>query len=114
MREVLLIHNISSGWAAPNDRAARRRHSDHLNSVAEDLLALHYDFDLGDELVMAEHGSVQDGRLVVADFGLARYCGECCRVEPHIPPHGSDVLAVPLTALRVPLAAAQSRTPKLT
>ena len=56
----------------------------------------------------------EDGRLVVADFGLARYCGECCRVEPHIPPHGSDVLAVPLTALRVPLAAAQSRTPKLT
>ncbi len=68
VRDVLLLHNISSGWAAaPEDR---KPWGDRLNRLAEDLLALHYDFDLGDELVMAQHGSVKGRRLVI---GKASY-----------------------------------------
>ncbi len=65
VREVLLLHTISSGWAAAP--GARNHWSDELNRVAEDLLALHYDFDLGDEIVMAERGSVKGRRLVVGE-----------------------------------------------
>ncbi len=68
VREVLLLHNISSGWAAAP--AERKSWGDRLNAVAEDLLALHYDFDLGDEMVMAEVGSVRGRRLLI---GKAAY-----------------------------------------
>jgi hypothetical protein len=65
VRDVLLLHSISSGWAAaPEDR---KQWGDRLNRAAEDLLALHYDFDLGDEVVMAQHGSVKGRRLVVGE-----------------------------------------------
>ncbi len=70
VREVLLLHNISTAWAGAPEPGARRSHSDHLNQVAEDLLALHYDFDLGDELIMADLGKVAGRRLVV---GAAAY-----------------------------------------
>jgi hypothetical protein len=67
VREVLLLHSISSGWAAPHSAGERRRHGDNLNRTAEDLLALHYDFDLGDETVMSDYGLVADGRLRVGE-----------------------------------------------
>jgi hypothetical protein len=70
VREVLLLHSISTGWGEAPEADARRRHSDHLNQVAEDLLALHYDFDLGDEIVMSQEGSVRGRRLIV---GKASY-----------------------------------------
>ena len=53
---------------------------DHLHSKK----ILHRDLKSANVLV------AEDGRLVVADFGLARYCRECWRVKPHTPPHGSD------------------------
>ena len=62
---------------------------DHLHSKK----VLHRDLKSANVLV------AEDGRLVVADFGLARYCRECWRVEPHIPPTRLRCLAVPLTAL---------------
>lgn len=67
VREVLLLHNISSGWAAAPTGEARKRHGERLNRMAEYLLALHYDFDLGDEIVMARHGSVKDHQLLVGE-----------------------------------------------
>jgi hypothetical protein len=67
VREVLLLHNISTGWAEAPESSARKRHGDHLNKIAEDLLALHYDFDLGDEVVMAEHGDVKGRSLRVGE-----------------------------------------------
>ena len=67
VREVLLLHTISTGWAAAPEAEAMKRHGDHLNQVAEDLLALHYDFDLGDEIIMAERGSVKGRSLVVGE-----------------------------------------------
>ena len=70
VREVLLLHTIATGWGDAPDHATRKRHGDHLNRVAEDLLALHYDFDLGDEIIMSRHGDVTGRRLVV---GKASY-----------------------------------------
>jgi len=67
IREVLLVHNISTAWGERPEPQARRRHSDHLDQVAEDLLALHYDFDLGDEIVLSRHGKVRGRRLVVGE-----------------------------------------------
>ena len=67
VREVLLLHNISTGWAAPPEPNARRRHSDNLNRTAEDLLALHYDFDLGDEPMLPQYGSVKGRKLAVGE-----------------------------------------------
>ena len=70
VRDVLLLHNISTAWAGPPEADARRHHSDHLNQVAEWLLALHYDFDLGDEIVMSQHGGMKGKQLVI---GKAAY-----------------------------------------
>lgn len=70
VRDVLLVHNIATAWGDAPDPATRRRHGEHLNAVAEDLLALHYDFDLGDEIILARHGDVKGRRLVV---GKASY-----------------------------------------
>ena len=67
VREVLLLHNVATAWGEAPTPDARRRHSDHLNQVAEDLLALHYDFDLGDETIIAERGSVKGRRFIVGE-----------------------------------------------
>ena len=67
VREVLLLHNISTAWAdAPTDEG-RRRHGDHLNQVAEDMLALHYDFDLGDEIIISQYGAVRGRQIVIGE-----------------------------------------------
>ncbi|UCC68479.1 MAG: hypothetical protein JSV79_00650, partial [Armatimonadota bacterium] len=70
VREVLVLHNISTAWGDAPEESVRRRHGDHLNQVAKDLLALHYDFDLGDEIVLSREGSAKGRRLVV---GRASY-----------------------------------------
>jgi hypothetical protein len=70
VRQVLLLHNIATAWGDAPDEQTRRRHGEHLRSVAEDLLALHYDFDLGDEIMLPRHGDVEGRRLVV---GQASY-----------------------------------------
>jgi len=46
------------------------RLSDSLRRLSEDLLALHYDFDYGDEMIMARHGKVRGREFWV---GQARY-----------------------------------------
>jgi len=67
VREVLLLHNISTAWAdAPQDQV-RQQHSDHLNQIAEDLLALHYDFDLGDEIILSQYGDVRQSELLIGE-----------------------------------------------
>jgi hypothetical protein len=68
VREVLLLHTISTGWGAA--KAEHRREGERLLAMAESLLALHYDFDLGDEIVMSRHGDVKGRQLVV---GQAAY-----------------------------------------
>ena len=67
VREVLLLHTISTAWGEAPEAAARRRRGQDLNEVAEDMLALHYDFDLGDEIIMAEVGEVKGRQLAVGE-----------------------------------------------
>jgi len=69
VREVLLLHTISTAWGDAPDDQTRRRHGEHLAEMAEHLLALHYDFDLGDEVIMSRHGSVSGRQLVVGQAG---------------------------------------------
>ncbi len=70
LRDILLLHNISSAWAGPPTDEDRHRKGERLRLIAEDLLALHYDFDLGDEMVISRHGRVKGRRLLV---GRAAY-----------------------------------------
>jgi hypothetical protein len=65
--DVLLLHSIESAWLGfhpDNPRAVKRLNKDLVN-VSEALLGLHYDFDFGDEGILAEHGRVSKGALRV-------------------------------------------------
>ena len=68
VREVLLLHSVSTGWGQMNREV--REISDQLLQTAEDLLALHYDFDLGDEVMISRHGGVKGKQFVI---GQAAY-----------------------------------------
>ena len=71
-----------------------------MRQVATAMEHLHSKKILHRDLKSANVLVAEDGRLVVADFGLVRYCRECSRVEPHAD-HNPRLrcLAVPLTAL---------------
>ncbi|MEM3041762.1 MAG: glycosyl hydrolase, partial [Nitrososphaerota archaeon] len=67
---ILLLHSISSAWATfsptTEDRGSQAmKYSDALLKIQDDLLALHRDFDLGDELILSRHARVEGGELVV-------------------------------------------------
>ncbi|WP_235941472.1 glycosyl hydrolase [Paenibacillus puerhi] len=83
IRDVLVLHPSSTAWSligtGPYGFPARGKDRDvsavnklghEFNGFLQKLLAAHYDFDLGDETIMSETGSVRDGRLAVH---LARY-----------------------------------------
>jgi hypothetical protein len=68
IRDVAVIHPIESAWGVfyagvrePLDQLDSR-----LDSVQRWLLAEHFDFDYVDEDILSRHGSIKDGRLVVA------------------------------------------------
>ena len=58
-----------------------------MRQVATAMEHLHSKKILHRDLKSANVLVAEDGRLVVADFGLARYCRERWRVEPHIQPY---------------------------
>jgi len=68
VREVLLLHSVSTGWGLVGDE--RRAIGERLLATAEDLLALHYDFDLGDEIIISRHGQVKGKQFLI---GKAAY-----------------------------------------
>lgn len=83
VRDVLVIHPATSVWAklGTDVRAAEWRnragnseelseYNAEFNEFVRQLLGEHYDFDLGDELILQENGSVQGDRLSV---GQASY-----------------------------------------
>ncbi|UJF35599.1 hypothetical protein [Paenibacillus hexagrammi] len=83
VRDVLVLHPSSTAWSmvgtGPYGFPARGKDRDvsHTNSFGHafntflgKLLRAHYDFDLGDETIMAETGDVQDGLIAV---NLAKY-----------------------------------------
>ena len=77
--KVLVVHTIESGWATytPNEGGPANQYSDWFDGVSKWLLENHYDFDYGDESIMANHGSVVDDRFCV---------GECAYDLVIIPP----------------------------
>ena len=80
-------HNALRPKATPSQTPQLLR---QMRQVATAMEHLHSKKILHRDLKSANVLVAEDGRLVVADFGLARYCRECWRVEPHIPSHGSD------------------------
>ncbi len=53
-------------WAATR----QPKHDESFQRVLEDLLGLHYDYDLGDEIMISRHGSVKGKQFVI---GQAAY-----------------------------------------
>ena len=70
--DVLVIHPIGSGWAvySPIDTSETDRLHGMFENLCRTLLERHWDFELGDEMIMARHGKVEEGCLVV---GRCRY-----------------------------------------
>ncbi|MFP4355502.1 MAG: glycosyl hydrolase [Phycisphaerae bacterium] len=69
IREVLVIHPIESGWATLLPSQGHQGQIDHLHeqlrNIVYRLSAEHYDWDFGDESIMARHGKVSSGKLEV-------------------------------------------------
>jgi len=69
VRDVLVLHPVATGWSMVGEsRQSREKadvYSERLNDFARALLATHYDFDFGDEQIMATDGRVEDGTLWV-------------------------------------------------
>jgi len=70
--DVLVIHPISSAWAAysPIDTGPVKDLDQALARLVDFLLGVHVDFHFGDELVLERQASVTKGKLVV---GACRY-----------------------------------------
>ena len=67
VRDVLVIHPMTSAWAlySREDREPIRKLSWEFRSLADGVMAAHYDYDLGDELIMEEYGGWSDNCLRV-------------------------------------------------
>ncbi|MBP1962869.1 glycosyl hydrolase [Paenibacillus aceris] len=78
VRDVLVLHPASTAWSmvgtAPYgfpargkdpDVSAANRYGHEFNAFLGELLRAHYDFDLGDETIMAESGVIRGAQLAV-------------------------------------------------
>ena len=69
VRDVLVIHPVATGWSmlgeGEESRQAVDAYAERLNAFAQALLATHYDFDFGDEQIMATDARVEGRRLWV-------------------------------------------------
>jgi len=68
--EILVLHSIGSAWAtfSPNlqdSDAPHRKYNDALVKLQDDLLALHWDCDFGDELILSRHGRVEGKEILI-------------------------------------------------
>lgn len=75
VRDILFVHPVESAWTLTSAGwASGNADLDELNgsylSLTDWLLASHLDFDYGDEDILARHGKVSGGRIVV---GKAAY-----------------------------------------
>ncbi|HMN60887.1 MAG TPA: glycosyl hydrolase, partial [Anaerolinea sp.] len=74
VRDVLLLHPVATGWSmlGEGDESTTRvdAFGERLNDFCQALLATHYDFDFGDEQILALDGSVDGASLMV---GRAAY-----------------------------------------
>ena len=70
VRDVLVLHPVATGWAMLGEgdavQAARWMPTPNASTIfVQALLAAHYDFDFGDEQIMAADGRVEGQSLVV-------------------------------------------------
>jgi len=69
VRDVLLLHPIATGWAMLGQGVESTRgvdaYGERLNDFCQALLATHYDFDFGDEQIMASDARVEGSTLYV-------------------------------------------------
>ena len=68
VRDVLLLHPVSTGWSMVGENAASRfatlAYGENLNSFVQALLATHYDFDFGDEQIMAADAAIESDAVI--------------------------------------------------
>ena len=79
--DILLLHPIASAWATyvapttedqpPNPEA--ERYNEEFTDLVENLLAIHRDFDLGDETLLSRHGTVEEDPSTMLRVGGAAY-----------------------------------------
>ncbi len=82
IRDILIIHPSTTAWCMlgtnpyglpkrgkDRDIPSVKEIGDDFNLFIEYLMGCHYDFDLGDELILAEAGSVQNGKLYINQKG---------------------------------------------
>ena len=64
---ILVVHPIGSAWAlyTPLNERRIRELDEKLDWLVKTLLKLHYDYELGDEMVMEKHASVEGAKLRV-------------------------------------------------
>lgn len=93
--DILLLHPIQTGWITytnfdetdlseltghhtmANDRIQAA--NDRFNALIEELLASHVHFDLGDELIVEEAGTIEEGQFVVGTAGYDTVVVPYCR-----------------------------------
>ena len=65
--EILVLHPLSSAWCVyrPNHPGSLWEMDRRLGEITTLLIGEHYDFDYGDETMMARYGTVQDGKLLI-------------------------------------------------
>ncbi len=66
-RDVLLIHPISGAWSLFNGKNSDevKKISGEFQKIADGILTLHYDYDLGDELILKDYGKVKGTKFFV-------------------------------------------------
>ena len=83
VRDVLVLHPVGTGWSMLGEGAQSLEEVDEygerLNTFVKGLLATHYDFDFGDEQIMADDADVEEGVLRV---GRAPYRVLVIRPKP--------------------------------
>jgi len=70
--DILLLHPMGSAWAtyAPeSENEQATSYNRGLTKLQEDLLAIHRDFDFGDEMILSNHTRVEGDSLIVAKEG---------------------------------------------
>lgn len=69
VRDVLVVHSVATGWSMLGQSDASMKqtnaYGERVNEFAQAVLARHYDFDLGDEQIMAQDARIEGDTLYV-------------------------------------------------
>ncbi|KXB01251.1 hypothetical protein AKJ41_02190 [candidate division MSBL1 archaeon SCGC-AAA259O05] len=67
VRDILVLHPLSTGWSRFNGKNIDEvdEIGENFQNFVEKILALHRDLDLGDEMILSEHGEIKGDKVVV-------------------------------------------------